>query len=280
MARWFRVYDDLVDDPKVQCLEPELFRALVNLWCIASRNKGRLPPIAQVAFSLRMKPQQAAAVITQLVALGLIDEDAQGFEPHNWPSRQYKSDVSNERVAAFRERQRNAKCNVTETVKETPPETEDTDTESERKKEGAREARGSRYSSEFDEQFWKPYPRTPVMSKAEAWKAWQKASGDDRALIVAAVPRYAAWLKSKPDHPAVHACRFVTQRRFEGFGEPTAPAIEIPAGKFYAPPESRELAAWDAHYRATRGRGLPRDSRGGWLVDAQWPPGCAQEVAA
>jgi hypothetical protein len=30
MTRWFRVYNDLVDDPKVQRLDPTLFKALIN----------------------------------------------------------------------------------------------------------------------------------------------------------------------------------------------------------------------------------------------------------
>jgi hypothetical protein len=38
MTHWFRVYDDVVDDPKVQRLEPSLFKALINLWCLTSAN--------------------------------------------------------------------------------------------------------------------------------------------------------------------------------------------------------------------------------------------------
>lgn len=132
---------------------------------------------------------------------------------------------------------------------------------------------GARYSDEFENEFWKPYPRTPVMSKAEAWKAWQKArSADERAKIIAAVPQYSAYLKTKPDLPAVHACRFISQRRFEGFGE-VADVPALPPGKFYAAVESPELDAWDKHFRDTRGRGIPRDKAGGWRVDSQWPPG-------
>jgi hypothetical protein len=55
------------------------------------------------------------------------------------------------------------------------------------------------------------------MSKAEAWRAWQRLSPDDRAAACDALPEFKAFLKSKPDHPAVHACRFLSQRRFEGF---------------------------------------------------------------
>jgi hypothetical protein len=82
--------------------------------------------------------------------------------------------------------------------------------------------RGARYSDQFENEFWKPYPRTPIMSKPQAWKAWQKASADDRPKIIAAVPRYLAYLKSKPDLETVHACRFISQRRFDGFTQQEA----------------------------------------------------------
>ena len=141
------------------------------------------------------------------------------------------------------------------------------------KTENAR-ASGARYSAEFEEKFWKPYPRTPNMSKLEAWKAWQKSAADDRPAIMAAVPRYAAWLRSKPDHPAVHACRFITQRRFDGFGEPEQPADMTGThmgGKVFVAAGSDEASAWQAHALAA-GDGLPA-GRKGWWLDTRWPPG-------
>ena len=53
----------------------------------------------------------------------------------------------------------------------------------ERKKENGAvaDATRTRWSQDFENGFWKPYPRTPVMSKAEAWKAWQKSTDVDRA---------------------------------------------------------------------------------------------------
>ena len=128
MSRWFRVYDDLVDDPKVQRLPAELFRALVNIWCLASKGGGVLPSIDEIAFKLRVKADKAYAIVASLRNAGLIEDDEDGTHPHNWDSRQFKSDVSNERVKRHRER----KCNVTDTVTETPPETE-TETEKEEK---------------------------------------------------------------------------------------------------------------------------------------------------
>jgi hypothetical protein len=124
MTRWFRVYDDLVDDPKVQRLDPSLFKALINLWCLTSANRGVLPPIDEIAFKLRMRPEKAQRVVNELRALGLVDVDDRGARPHNWDRRQFISDVSTSRVKRFRERRRNASPAGSETAPETEAEPE------------------------------------------------------------------------------------------------------------------------------------------------------------
>ncbi len=128
MTRWFRLYNELVDDPKVQRLDPALFKALINLWCLASENDGVLPPSDEIAFKLRMKREKAEWLLTALRAAGLIDKDERGARPHNWDKRQFTSDGSTARVKRFRERRKDVKP----TVSETGPESE-TDTEAERK---------------------------------------------------------------------------------------------------------------------------------------------------
>lgn len=131
MARWFRFYSEVVNDPKVQKLPCEDFRAWVNLLCLASENDGRLPSIEDIAFALRMTTDGAATVVGRLANGGLIDRmsggaDGYHYAPHGWDKRQYKSDTSTERVKRFRER--------SVTVSETPPET-DTESDTELKKE-------------------------------------------------------------------------------------------------------------------------------------------------
>jgi hypothetical protein len=126
MTRWFRVYVELVDDPKVQRLDPSLFKALINLWCLASAKDGVLPLIDEKAFKLRMKPEKAQRVLTELRAAGLIDDDERGVRPHNWDERQFTSDGSTPRVKRFRERRRNVSPAVSETGPETEAEAERT----------------------------------------------------------------------------------------------------------------------------------------------------------
>jgi hypothetical protein len=116
MSRWFRVHDDLVDDPKVQLLSGDLVKSLLNLWCLASQNEGVLPPMKEMAFKLRMKPQQVAATIAELSVAGLIDRDGDEYRPHNWDKRQYKSDTDTtaaERSKRYREKRRDGNAGVT-----------------------------------------------------------------------------------------------------------------------------------------------------------------------
>lgn len=125
-ARWFRVYEDMIDDPKVQRLPADLFRALVNLWCLASACGGALPAAGDIAFKLRKSEAETSKIINGLLDAKLLDRDGETFLPHNWNGRQFKSDVSTDRVQHHRQRKRNVSGNVSVT----PPEAE-TDSETE-----------------------------------------------------------------------------------------------------------------------------------------------------
>ena len=115
MSRWFRIYDDVLDNPKVQKLSDAAFRAWINLMCIASKNAGLLEDnIENISFSLRKSKQKTRDLLQILQSAGLLDIVESGWKPHNWDKRQYRSDVSTDRVRRFRERH--------ETVSETPPE--------------------------------------------------------------------------------------------------------------------------------------------------------------
>jgi hypothetical protein len=78
---------------------------------MASDNNGAVPELRHVAYTLRVKPEKAAEVLVQLHAAELLDKIDEGFAPHNWKGRQYKSDTSTERVKRFRNGKRNVSCN-------------------------------------------------------------------------------------------------------------------------------------------------------------------------
>lgn len=138
MSRWFRLYDEFLDDPKIQRLHPALLKVLLNIWCVASRNDGRLPSRSDLSFSLRMTEDETFRAVSKLAEAGFIDTDEATDEqrPHGWEVRQFRSDVSTDRVRAHRDRQKTGKNdeppkgggrkpgNDDETFHVTPPDTE------------------------------------------------------------------------------------------------------------------------------------------------------------
>ncbi|MGJ4928132.1 hypothetical protein ACQR1I_16625 [Bradyrhizobium sp. HKCCYLS2038] len=240
MSLWFRMYSDVINDPKVMRLPEAMRWHWVAVLCCASKNGGRVPAVSDVAFMLRMDEERAAAVLGGLQAAGLLDADPEGLAPHNWGARQFKSDTSNDRVKRFREKQRNGavtecgnatgdgECNVTAAVTGTPPEQNraeaDTETGS-RSDAGA--SRPAREPSRFDE-FWKAYPRrdgpNPRKPAEAKFAALVKAGVDQQAVINAArklgadeaargnigtrfIPQAMTWLNQQRwnDHAAVAA---------------------------------------------------------------------------
>ena len=185
MTRWFRLYDDVLNDPKVQRLSGESFKFWINMLCIASKNGGVLPGIEDMAFALRVSNDVCTSLIDELKTCGLID-GSKRLVPHGWEKRQYKSDTSTDRVKRFRERSRN----VTETVSETAPDTDtETDTETDKNQKKIPKKRDRSAGSAEFENFWLVYPRK--INRAVALKAFEKATRKTEAdLIITAVRGY------------------------------------------------------------------------------------------
>ncbi|MCR6671462.1 DUF1376 domain-containing protein [Devosia ginsengisoli] len=78
------------------------------------------------------------------------------------------------------------------------------------------------YPDDF-ETAWQAFPTTPNMSKAEALPEWKRLSPDDRAMVLPSIAGYRAFLKANPAHPAIHFCRYLSKRRFEGFAAADMP---------------------------------------------------------
>jgi len=164
---WFRMYVEILNDPKVQRLTPPLFRTWVNLLAVAAQHDGVLPDGPDLAFLLRQDETTTRSHLAALEKAGLIEKpDAGGWTPHNWAARQYESDSSTERVKRFRKRQRN----VSGSVSETPPESEsDSDSDSDLKDDDddararAREGKISKFHLMKE---WRPSPE--VWARASA----------------------------------------------------------------------------------------------------------------
>ena len=99
---WFRFYSEAAHDPKVQNLKPDLFKAWVNLLCLASQSSGDIPSIQEVAYHLRSTTEKASKYLETLESVGLLDRHNDSLRPHNWDKRQFKSDTARDRMRLSR----------------------------------------------------------------------------------------------------------------------------------------------------------------------------------
>lgn len=85
------------------------------------------------------------------------------------------------------------------------------------------------------EKFWQDYPREKNMSKKRALAAWKKLTPEKRAKAMAAVPGYRAYCeKNKSWYHTVHAERFLSHERFEGFQSEPVDAEKLAQAKDWA----------------------------------------------
>jgi hypothetical protein len=190
---WFRFYHEALDDPKVQRLPGDTYKAWVNLLCLASRSgkRGYLPSVEDIGFALRISTDAAQALVDDLSGRGLIDDTPDGLMPHNWPERQKRSDTSAERVARYRERNAasndannsgNDTGNVTDGDEKRDGNALEKNREEKSREEQTREETpkppkgddGDKKPSlvqQFDA-FWDAYPRK--VGKQAAFKSWSK----------------------------------------------------------------------------------------------------------
>lgn len=99
------------------------------------------------------------------------------------------------------------------------------------------------YPEQFEE-FWKAYPTTVNMSKKEALDAWKKLDDSDKAKCLQAVAGYRTYLKSKPGHETIHACRFIRNRRFDGYAGSASSSASSSVNWPYILQRSRRIRRW------------------------------------
>jgi len=126
--KWFRVYSEIIDDPKLKELNDFEFRVWFLMLAYACE-KGELGHLKgattdSLAWRLRVKKNIMSRVLDKLLRLKLISKDKEEYYVTNWKKRQYASDNVTERVQKHRadETLQKRYRNVTETANETPPE--------------------------------------------------------------------------------------------------------------------------------------------------------------
>lgn len=118
------------------------------------------------------------------------------------------------------------------------------------------------YSEDF-EAFWLAYPDRHNNSKIKAWESWRKLNPDERRQALASLPAFTAFCRANPTYRAVHAERYLRDRRFETQGEQPKTG-EIP---FWQKPDVLARispSAWR--------KGIETHANGIWPVDRLGPP--------
>jgi len=289
MTRWFRLYDDVINDPKLLKLPESLRWAWVALLCVASKNGGHLPPVDDVALLLRVPEAKAGEYITKLVKAKLIDNENGVFVPHNWEGRQFKSDTSNDRVKRHRDNKRNVtpkqECNVTgsvtSTVTETAPEAEaETEADSEQSRADASAPvdvdlgrKVSALSVSVGLSFSTRGMPTPALNRCALWVQQGYTAG----TILGAIERVLKRGKQVSTLDYFDAAI----REDHAKAPPAASGPQIVSIQEFIIEGTPEWSAWNQHLRETTGKSSPvtdnRDERGilrrGWFRPTLVPPG-------
>ena len=105
--KWFRLYHEMIDDPKIGTLSDSEFRLWVEILCLASieRNSGDTNlTVTETEWKLR-KP--VAETLKKLLQRGIVTfqkrfDGEQTIFVTKWKLRQYQSDSSTKRVKKHR----------------------------------------------------------------------------------------------------------------------------------------------------------------------------------
>ena len=184
---WFRMYSEFATDQKVQMLSEVDQRRLVMLFCFRCNGNVTLQD-EEVTFLLRVTHEEWQQTKQRFIRRGFIDENNNVL---NWDKRQFQSDTSKNRVAAYRERKKQGgngnvtlqkrKCNAIDT---------DTDTDTDNKKP----------INEDFERFYSAYPKKK--SRIDAEKAWKKVKPPIEYVLKALEWQKlsAQWIKNKGEY--------------------------------------------------------------------------------
>lgn len=242
---WFRFYVATVRDRKVRRLAPEHRWLWVVILSVArqSPEPGRLIigdgdpwTIEDLADEAALTPAQVSKGIAAMLKMdGFIEDRGGVLEVVNWGKRQFESDLSTQRVADTRTKQRRSNGDVTAyqgsmeqplVDDATSPDTE-TDTETEEPVEPSSSSLAlvpvndtpakpaNTYPDDFA-RFWNIYPRK--VGKGAAYKAWKKLSGIDKATVQHVISQHAAaWAAWPASEQAFipHPTTWLQQARYD-----------------------------------------------------------------
>lgn len=105
--KWFRMYNDILDDPKIAQMSAQTFKTFSFLlaFCSSLESQGTLSLLKDdPVWRFRMRKNAWNKAIKELLKLDIIKIEGDILHIINWDKRQYKSSDSNERVKLYRKR--------------------------------------------------------------------------------------------------------------------------------------------------------------------------------
>jgi hypothetical protein len=118
--KWFRFYAEFRSDPKMRRMPVAHRYAFIILLCLSSESevRGTISGIDDddLAFELEMSTEDWQTLKAKFRVKGLIEFDSETITICNWDKRQFESDSSAERVAAYRARKKAASSNADVTL--------------------------------------------------------------------------------------------------------------------------------------------------------------------
>jgi len=131
---WFRMYHEMIEDPKIGTLTDAQFRLWVELLCLACC-EGNCGDTGMNEEELNWKLRRNVSETLHVLFQRNLIEHAEYKKGHktikikNWEKRQYTSDNSTDRVRKYREKQKKKEGNVSETLQKQECNVIDTDTD-------------------------------------------------------------------------------------------------------------------------------------------------------
>ena len=207
---WIKLYNRLLDDYAF-AMQPDAAKwHLIGIFLIASRHHNRIP--ADPVWLARQIGATAAIELEPLERAGFIAwiEDVGGaFDL-----------FAN---SASPEKRKEEKKREDQTLLSGLPDMDGSLEEGRGKKK--------KYPEDF-ESFWKSYPTDPLMSKAKAFDQWRRMPAADKCAALAAIPAFCELIKRQINYRVVHAQRYLSERRYEGFAaQPQADDETIAAAR-------------------------------------------------
>ena len=207
---WIKLYNRLLDDYHFAMLPDACKWHLIGIFLLASRHNNRIPSDpAWLARQIGAVSPINLALIERAGFISAIDEAMSPF----CGDVDAALDLFGNRASPEKSRE--------EKNREENPLSAGADV-SGFFQEVLEERKKKPYPEDF-ENFWKSYPTDPLMSKKKAFEVWRRMSAADRAAAQSAIPAFREYVKRQVNYRVVHAQRYLSERRYEGFASKAAP---------------------------------------------------------